>query len=355
MKVAVLSEYISDENRVSITPEIAEKFIKFGCSVFVEQNAGGAASFSDDAYKKIGAKVDERDSVISGATIIFTVRPPDPCHLSAATENALLVGIMEPYGETERIAKYFDLGLQPIAMDLLPRTSRAQTMDVLSSQSNLTGYRAVLDAAANFHRIFPMMTTAAGSVPPARVFVMGVGVAGLQAIATAKRLGAKVSATDVRPEVKEQIISLNAQPIYFEDKSTAQRLLSEHIREQDIIITTAFSAGKRAPRLVTDSDLASMKPGSVVVDLACSYGGNVEGSSPGKILSKYGIKIIGLHNGASLLSKDASTFYARNMFQFFSHYWNKDSKSFILLDDDISNAIRLENPNDAKIRKKIHA
>jgi NAD(P) transhydrogenase subunit alpha len=272
------------------------------------------------------------------------------------------VGSFNPFGERARVDAYAATGLEALAMEFMPRITRAQSMDILSSQSNLSGYKAVLDAAAEYGRAFPMMMTAAGTVSAARVFIMGVGVAGLQAIATARRLGAQVSATDVRAATKEQIESLGAKPIFVdkvagiagegsggyatemsEEYQKAQaELVSSHIAKQDIVITTALIPGRAAPRLISDAQIATMKPGSVIVDLAVEQGGNVEGAVAGEIVLKHGVKIVGHKNVPSRLAADTSALFARNLYNFLSAFWDKDKGSPQLPDDDeIVKGIRL--------------
>jgi NAD(P) transhydrogenase subunit alpha len=274
--------------------------------------------------------------------------------------GAMLVASLNPYGAKDEIGGYAQAGIIACAMELMPRISRAQNMDVLSSQSNLAGYKAVLDAAAEYDRAFPMMMTAAGTVSAAKVFVMGVGVAGLQAIATARRLGAQVSATDVRAATKEQILSLGAKPIFVESvkgiegegtggyatemsdeyKAAQAELVSSHIAKQDIVITTALIPGRPAPRLVSDAQVASMKPGSVIVDLAVEAGGNVEGAVAGEIVERHGVKIVGHKNVPSRLAADTSALFARNLLNFLSAFWDKEVGKPVL-DEEIGNAIRL--------------
>jgi NAD(P) transhydrogenase subunit alpha len=282
--------------------------------------------------------------------------------LKGAEKGALLVGALDPTRRREAIDGYAAAGLEALAMEWMPRITRAQSMDILSSQSNLAGYKAVVDAAAAFGRAFPMMMTAAGTVSPAKAFVMGVGVAGLQAIATAKRLGAQVSATDVRSATKEQIQSLGAKPIFVENvagiegegaggyatemseeyQKAQAELVSSHIAKQDIVITTALIPGRPAPRLISGAQIASMRPGSVIVDMAADAGGNVEGTKNGESVVKHGVTIIGASNLARTLAADASALFARNLYNFFSAFWDKEQGRPVLPDDDeIVKAIRL--------------
>ena len=354
MKIAVLRETAAGERRVAASPETVRKFIALGAQVSVEAGAGVSASVSDDDYAAVGAQIADRATVVQGAGIILCVQGPDASSVAGAAPGALLVGALAPFADPARSEGYAQAGLEALAMELMPRITRAQSMDILSSQSNLSGYKAVLDAAAEYDRAFPMMMTAAGTVSAARVFIMGVGVAGLQAIATARRLGAQVSATDVRAATKEQIESLGAKPIFVEkvagiegegsggyasemseeyQKAQAE-LVSAHIAKQDIVITTALIPGRPAPRLITDAQVATMKPGSVIVDLAVEHGGNVEGAVPGEIVERHGVKIVGHRNMPSRLAADTSALFSRNLYNFLSAYWDKDSNAPVLPDDD---------------------
>ncbi|HVI98963.1 MAG TPA: Re/Si-specific NAD(P)(+) transhydrogenase subunit alpha [Sphingomonas sp.] len=362
MKIAVLKEAAAGERRVSATPETAKKFAGLGAEVAVERGAGLSASCADADYEAAGATLGSRDEVLAGADIILGVQGPDPASIASAKQGAWLVASLNPFGERERVDTYAKAGLEALAMEFMPRITRAQSMDILSSQSNLSGYKAVLDAAAEYGRAFPMMMTAAGTVSAARVFVMGVGVAGLQAIATARRLGAQVSATDVRSATKEQIQSLGAKPIFVEEvkgiegegsggyagemsdeyKKAQAELVSSHIAKQDVVITTALIPGRPAPRLISDAQLATMKPGSVIVDLAVEQGGNVEGAVAGEIVERHGVKIVGHRNVPSRLAADASALFARNLYNFLSAFWDKEAGRPVLPDDDeIATAIRL--------------
>ncbi len=362
MKIAVLRETAAGEKRVAASPETVKKFIALGAEVAVETGAGVTASVSDADYAAAGATVTDRAATLDGADILLCVQGADPAALAGMAPGALIVGGLSPFGEPARIDAYATAGFQALAMEFMPRITRAQSMDILSSQSNLSGYKAVLDAAAEYGRAFPMMMTAAGTVSAARVFVMGVGVAGLQAIATARRLGAQVSATDVRAATKEQIESLGAKPIFVEavksiegegtggyatemseDYQKAQaELVSSHIAKQDIVITTALIPGRPAPRLITDVQIATMKAGSVIVDLAVEQGGNVEGAVAGEIVEKHGVKIIGHNNVPSRLAADTSALFARNLYNFLSAYWDKESNAPVLPDEDeIVKGIRL--------------
>jgi H+-translocating NAD(P) transhydrogenase subunit alpha len=362
VKIAVLRESAPGETRVAATPETVKKFTALGAELAVESGAGEAASISDADFEEAGAAVAPREKVLDAADAILCIDGPDSASLKSARRGALLVGALDPMRRTEVIQGYAKAGLEALAMEWMPRITRAQTMDILSSQSNLAGYKAVIDGAAAYGRAFPMMMTAAGTISAARVFVMGVGVAGLQAIATARRLGAQVSATDVRSATKEQIQSLGARPIFVENvagiegegtggyatemseeyQKAQAELVSGHIAKQDIVITTALIPGRPAPRLISDAQLATMRQGSVVVDLAADAGGNVEGCVPGENVVKHGITIIGASNLARSLAADASALFARNLYNFLSAFWDQEQGRPMLPDDDeIVKAIRL--------------
>lgn len=360
MKIAVLKEQVDGERRVAATPETAKKFIALGATVAVETGAGAAARYADQAYADVGASVADRASTLAGADIILGVQGPDPAGLTGAAAGVWIVAGLNPFGDRARIDAYAAAGYEALAMEFMPRITRAQSMDILSSQSNLAGYKAVLDAAAEYGRAFPMMMTAAGTVSAAKVFVMGVGVAGLQAIATARRLGAQVSATDVRSATKEQIQSLGAKPIFVENvkgiegegaggyagemsdeyKAAQAELVSSHIAKQDIVITTALIPGRPAPRLISDAQVASMRPGSVIVDLAVEQGGNVEGAVAGEIVERHGVTIVGHRNVAGRLPADASALFSRNLYNFLSTFWDKEAGRPVL-DAEIGDAVRL--------------
>jgi NAD(P) transhydrogenase subunit alpha len=362
MKIAVLKETAPGETRCAAIPETVKKFIGLGAEVAVEAGAGESAGVSDSDFEAAGAKVGDRKAALSGADIILCINRPDAAALNGAGAGAILVGALDPLRRKEAVEAYAKAGLQALAMEWMPRITRAQSMDILSSQSNLAGYKAVVDAAAAFGRAFPMMMTAAGTVSPAKVFVMGVGVAGLQAIATAKRLGAQVSATDVRSATREQIQSLGAKPIFVENvagiegegqggyatemspeyQKAQAELVSSHIAKQDIVITTALIPGRPAPRLISDAQLATMRPGGVIVDLAAEAGGNVEGCVAGERVEKHRVTIIGASNLARTLPADASALFSRNLYNFLSVFWDKEKNAPELPDDDeIVKAIRL--------------
>ncbi len=365
MKIAVLKESAAGEARVAATPETVKKFIALGASLSLERGAGLSASIGDADYAAAGASVGTLVTTLKDADIILGVQGADPKALKGMAKGAWLVAGLNPFGPTKaegraRIDAYARLGLEALAMEFMPRITRAQSMDILSSQSNLSGYKAVLDAAGEYGRAFPMMMTAAGTISAARVFVMGVGVAGLQAIATARRLGAQVSATDVRSATREQIESLGAKAIFVEDvkgiegegaggyatemsdeyKAAQAALVSAHIAKQDIVITTALIPGRAAPRLISDAQIASMKPGSVIVDLAVEQGGNVEGAVAGEVVKLHGVKLVGHRNVPSRLAADASALFSRNLYNFLSAFWDKEAGRPVL-DEEIGRAVRL--------------
>ncbi len=347
MKLAVPKERSDNETRVAAVPDTVKKLTALGFDVVVEAGAGDASYLPDDDYKEAGATiVGSAAEALKDADVVFKVRPPTDEELGHMKSGALLAAILNPYKEADAIQKYAKAGVAAFAMELMPRITRAQSMDVLSSQSNLAGYKAVLDACAIFHRAMPMMMTAAGTVAPAKVMVMGAGVAGLQAIATAKRLGAVVSATDVRPAAKEQVESLGGTFVMVESEETKEaetaagyakemseeykkaqaELIAETLKKQDIAICTALIPGRPAPVLITEEMVKSMKPGSVIVDLAVEQGGNCPLSKPGEIVEAHGVKIVGHLNVAGRLSADASSLYARNLLNFITPLVNGETK-----------------------------
>jgi len=368
MKIAVLKERRPFEKRVACTPDTVKKYIALGYDVTVETGAGSDASFLDAAYQAAGASIaGSAAEAVKGAQIVLKVQRPMSAsegtdEISLIPADATLIAMMNPYGAREEISTYASNNVTAMAMEFMPRITRAQSMDVLSSQSNLVGYKAVLDAAEQFGRAFPMMMTAAGTVPPARVFIMGAGVAGLQAIATARRLGAIVSATDVRPVAKEQVQSLGATFVMVENEETKQAetsggyakemsddykrqqaaLIAETIKKQDIVITTALIPGRAAPRLVTKEMLESMKPGSVIVDLAVEQGGNCEMSEAGKVVEYADVRIIGYRNMPSRIPVDASALYARNVCSYVTLLSAKSGGALAVnWDDEIVKAVTL--------------
>jgi H+-translocating NAD(P) transhydrogenase subunit alpha len=353
VRIAVVRE--SDgETRVAVIPETVKKLIALGATVAVESEAGRRALIDDADYQAAGASIGDRAATLADADIILSVIGPEPGSLGGAKRGAHLLGALDPARRADDIAAYRAAGLDPLAMERLPRITRAQSMDILSSQSNLAGYKAVIDAAATYGRAFPMMMTAAGTISPTKLFVMGVGVAGLQAIATGRRLGAQVSATDVRAATREQIQSLGAKPVFVEQvagiegegkggyagemsleyQAAQAALVSSHIAKQDIVITTALIPGRSAPRLVSDSQIATMCAGSVIVDLAAEAGGNVEGCVAGATVVHHGVSIIGAVQLSRSLAADASALFARNLYNFLAAFWDKDSAGLILPEDD---------------------
>jgi NAD(P) transhydrogenase subunit alpha len=344
-----------DEPRIGLTPETVKKLVKAGATVKIRSGAGARSHFADQDYKDAGAEIAGSDAdAVGGADIVLTVRRPSADIVKSMKPGAALIGMLDPFSDAEGLAALAKSGVALFAMELMPRISRAQSMDVLSSQSNLAGYKAVVDAAAEFERALPMMMTAAGTVPAARVFVMGVGVAGLQAIATARRLGAIVSATDVRPAVKEQVASLGAKFIAVEDEEFKQAetsggyakemseaykqkqaaLIAEHVKGQDIVITTALIPGRPAPKLISKAMIESMKPGSIVVDLAVERGGNAELAKPGEIVEHNGVKIMGKLNLPGSVPVNASSLYARNLQAFVEPLIDKEKKTLAVNWDD---------------------
>jgi NAD(P) transhydrogenase subunit alpha len=357
MKVAVAAEVEADEPRVAATPETIKKIIALGAEVAVELGAGVKSGVLDADYTAAGASVTA--DALNGADIVLKVRRPQAAELSRYKRGTIVIGIMDPYGHDDALRAIADAGLTAFAMELLPRITRAQAMDVLSSQANLAGYRAVIDAAAEYGRALPMMMTAAGTVPATKVFVMGAGVAGLQAIATARRLGAIVTATDVRPAAKEQVESLGAKFVAVEDEefkaaetaggyakemskdyqAKQAALVADHIKKQDIVITTALIPGRPAPRLISKVMVASMRPGSVIVDLAVERGGNVEGVKTDAVTETGGAKIVGYANVPGRLAATASSLYAKNLLAFLDVLIDKKTKVLAVnWDDDIVKA-----------------
>ena len=352
MKVAVTTEIDPGEPRVAATPETVKKLIGLGAEVAVEPDAGVKSGILDADYANAGAKV--ASDAANDADIVLKVRRPSASELAGYKKGAVVVAIMDPYGNEAALKQMADAGVVAFAMELMPRITRAQSMDVLSSQANLAGYRAVIDAAEEYGRALPMMMTAAGTVPAAKVFIMGVGVAGLQAIATARRLGAIVTATDVRPATKEQVESLGAKFLAVEDEEfkNAQTaggyakemskeyqakqaaLVAEHIKKQDIVITTALIPGRPAPKLVSKEMVASMRPGSVLVDLAVERGGNVEGAKPGEVTQVGPAKIVGYLNVPGRLAASASALYAKNLLTFLETLIDKKEKKLAINWDD---------------------
>lgn len=361
--IFVAKETAKGETRVAASPETVKKLINLGYTVLVEKGAGLNSLISDQDYVEAGASSVQSNEA-KKADIILKLRRPTAAEIALYKKGAILMGILDPYGHEGEIASIAKAGLTAFTMEFMPRITRAQAMDVLSSQANLAGYQAVIDAAEYYDRALPMMMTAAGTVPAAKVFVMGAGVAGLQAIATARRLGASVTANDVRPAAKEQVASLGAKFIAVEDeefkaaetaggyaKEMSQdyqkkqaELTADHISKQDIVITTALIPGRPAPRLVTKSMLKSMRPGSVIVDLAVERGGNVEGAVADQVVEVEGVKIIGFTNVAGRIAATASQLYARNLYAFVDILTDKETKQFTVdLNDELVKATLLTN------------
>jgi NAD(P) transhydrogenase subunit alpha len=355
MKLAILKERRAGETRVAATPDTVKKLKGLGLDVAVETHAGDGAHMSDADYTAAGASIaPDAASALKDADIVLKVRGPEASEIAAMKKGAVFASLLAPYTEKDGIQKLASAGVIAFAMEFIPRISRAQAMDVLSSQANLAGYKAVIDAAAAFGRAFPMMMTAAGTIAPARVFIMGVGVAGLQAIATARRLGAIVTATDVRPATKEQVVSLGASFVAVEDEEFKQaettagyakpmsaeyqakqaELVAEHIRKQDIVVTTALIPGRKAPVLVTAEMIATMKPGSVIVDLAAEQGGNTPLTKADEVVNANGVTIMGYTNLPARLASDTSSLYARNLFNFVALIVDKKTGALALNWDD---------------------
>jgi NAD(P) transhydrogenase subunit alpha len=356
MRIAVVKESSDLEPRVALSADTAKRFIGLGADVVVASGAGLRSGVLDADYAAVGATiVPSNAAAVAGSDVILAVRRPEAGELSGIKPGALVIAIADPYGHEAELAAIAGTGAALFAMELMPRITRAQVMDVLSSQANLAGYRAVVDAAGEFGRAFPMMMTAAGTVPAARVFVMGAGVAGLQAVATARRLGAVVSATDVRPAAKEQVESLGGKFIAVEDEEFKQAetaggyakqmsaeyqakqaaLVASHIAKQDIVITTALIPGRPAPRLVSSEMVAAMKPGSVLIDLAVERGGNVEGAKPGEVVTTAnGAKIVGHLNVPGRLAATSSQLYAKNLYAFVETLIDKGTKALAVKWDD---------------------
>ncbi len=362
MKVGIPAE-AEIEPRVAATPDTVKKLKALGADVVVQTGAGVRSGVLDADYEAAGAEIGSTAAyVVNNADVVLKVRRPAEAELKDYKSGALVFAIMDPYGNEDALAAMAKAGVTAFAMELMPRITRAQVMDVLSSQANLAGYRAVIEASAEFGRAFPMMMTAAGTVPATRVFIMGVGVAGLQAIATARRLGAVVTATDVRPATKEQVESLGAKFLAVEDEEfkNAQTaggyakemskeyqakqaaLVAEHIKKQDVVITTALIPGRPAPKLISADMVKSMKAGSVIVDLAVERGGNVEGAKAGEVAEVNGVKIIGHTNVAGRLAASASSLYAKNLLNFLDILVDKKEKKLAVnWDDEIVKATAL--------------
>lgn len=354
LQLAVLKDSKTGETRAAATPETVKKYIALGIDVEVEKGAGKAAGFLDEAYAENGASLVTAKTAGQKADIVLSVNAPNSDKVSSLKKGAVLLAMLDPHNSKDQLEAYANSGLQAMAMELMPRITRAQSMDVLSSQSNLAGYKSVLDATGEFGRALPMMMTAAGTIAPAKIFIMGAGVAGLQAIATARRLGAVVSATDVRAAAAEQVESLGASFVMVEQdeddsgetaggyakemsedyQKRQAALVSEHIAKQDIVICTALIPGRQAPVLVSQEQVESMRPGSVIVDLAVEQGGNCVLSKPGEVVNHNGVKIVGHTNVPGRLAGNASELYARNLYNFVETFFDKESGSLNLDDQD---------------------
>ena len=370
MKLSVLKENQKNETRVALAPSSVKDLIKFGFEVFIQIDAGLSSGYTNKEYEDFGAKIVDREECLNNKTICLVVRLPNIKDISKISKNTILIGILDPYENKESLTQLKDFKITSITMELIPRISRAQNMDVLSSQANLAGYRAVIDAANLFGKAFPMMMTAAGRINPAKVMVLGVGVAGLQAIATAKRLGAVVSATDVRLATKEQVESLGAKFIMVEEVDDAEtssgyakemtkdyqekqsKLISETIKKQDIVICTAQIPGKKAPILINEEMVNSMSQGSIVVDLAVETGGNCTVSKLNEIIVHNGIKIIGHSNVPGKVAKDASNLYSKNLVNFISLLIDKKEKKInIDWEDEIIKSVILTHNGNITLEK----
>ena len=374
MQIGIPAETVVGENRVAATPETVKKLISAGHSVVIERGAGVKAAYIDSAYEQVGAKIS--DDAYTGSQIVLKVRAPKGKEIQKLSANTTVVAMFDPYRNTE-LDQFAAQNVSAFALELLPRTlSRAQNMDVLSSQANLAGYKSVLLAAAEYQRMFPMLMTAAGTVKPARVVIMGVGVAGLQAIATAKRLGAVVEATDLRPTAKDQVESLGGKwldvPMSPEEQARADEAVKngygwmpgeQYIKDQaaivdkavsnaDIVITTALLPGRDAPRLIRAETVAKMKPGSVILDMAVESGGNVEGSKCGEtVVTENGVKILGVPNIPSTVSTEASALYARNVYNFVETLFDADKNFVLNQEDEIQKALLVTHGGQVLLKR----
>tara|TARA_Y100000590_G_scaffold470658_1_gene667482 strand:+ start:5610 stop:6752 length:1143 start_codon:yes stop_codon:yes gene_type:complete len=374
MQITVLRENDPLETRVGLTPDVVKKLIAKGANVIIQSGCGERSNYNDNEYEIAGAKVSRTLSdSISNSDILISVKRPDEKQLKKINKNAIIIGQMDPFDSKTELQALANTGHQIFSMELMPRITRAQSMDVLSSQSNLAGYKAVIDSVSEYKKAVPMMMTAAGTIAPAKIFIMGVGVAGLQAIATARRLGGIVTATDVRPATKEQVESLGAKFIAVEDdefkeaetstgyakemskeyQEKQNRLISDHMKNQDIVITTALIPGRKAPILITKDMVSSMKNGSVISDLATERGGNVEVSRVGKRIEINGVTVLGYENFARRLPKDASNLYAQNILKFLEEIINKETNQLTLdYEDEIIKGIMIAN--DGKLVHPIY-
>ena len=373
MKISVLKERRAGETRVAATPETVKKLVGLGHTVTIESGAGTVAGFPDSAFTEAGAAIAAGTAAATGADIVFKVRRPEPAEIASLPEGAALIALMEPFAyPADEVAALNARKIAGLSMEFTPRITRAQSMDALSSQSNLAGYRAIIEGAQIYGRAMPMMMTAAGTVAPAKVFVMGAGVAGLQAIATARRLGAVVTANDVRPAAKEQVASLGAKFIAVEDEefkaaetaagyakemspeyqAKQAALTASHIAKQDIVITTALIPGRAAPVLITEAMVHSMKPGSVIVDMAVSQGGNCPLSKADEVVDVNGVKVAGFSNLPARLPADSSSLYAKNLLAFLPLITGEGGKLNLDTDDEIVKAMLLTR-NGATVSERL--
>ncbi len=373
MKISVLKEHRAGETRVAATPETVKKLVGLGHTVTIESGAGTVAGFPDSAFTEAGAAIAAGPAAAAGADIVFKVRRPEPAEIASLPEGAALIALMEPFAYApDEVAALNARKIAGLSMEFTPRITRAQSMDALSSQSNLAGYRAIIEGAQIYGRAMPMMMTAAGTVAPAKVFVMGAGVAGLQAIATARRLGAVVTANDVRPAAKEQVASLGAKFIAVEDEefkaaetsagyakemspeyqAKQAALTASHIAKQDIVITTALIPGRAAPVLITEAMVHSMKPGSVIVDMAVSQGGNCPLSKADEVVDVNGVKVAGFSNLPARLPADSSSLYAKNLLAFLPLITGEGGKLNLDTDDEIVKAMLLTR-NGATVSERL--
>ena len=371
MQISALKETSTDENRVALTPDAIKLFKRLGLDVLIEDGAGNNSGYPNKLYEENGAKIVSRNECLK-AHICLCVKMPTEEDLNLLNENTVLIGILNPYENKNYFNTLNNKNITSCCMELIPRISRAQSMDVLSSQANLAGYRSVIDAAEQFGKAFPMMMTAAGRVNPAKVMVLGVGVAGLQAIATAKRLGAVVSATDVRAATKEQVESLGGKFIMVKDEDSTSaetdggyakemsdeykkkqaKLIADTIAQQDIVICTALIPGKTAPELISQEMVESMSSGSVVVDLAVEAGGNCPLSKLGKVIEHNGVKVVGYANVPGRVAKDASALYAKNIFNFLSLIIDMENKKISFnWEDEIVNSVVLTNEGKMRLEQ----
>lgn len=378
MKIAVPKENHPTDRRIPLIPAGAERLVKAGAEVLIEKGLGETIYFEDKDYQEAGAAVSkDRQSLLSSADMILRLHPPPESEIASLQKDCIHISFLDPFNEPELVDRMAAQGIRAISMEMIPRTTKAQKMDALSSQANLAGYMAVVIAARKLFKIFPMMTTPAGTIKPARVFVIGAGVAGLQAIATAKRLGAIVEAYDTRPVVEEQVRSLGGRFVKFDIGETGeteqgyakeltpeqlarqQEAMARHCEKSDVVITTAQLFGRKAPRIVTSAMVERMKPGSVIVDLAVESGGNVEGSETGKTMERNGVQIVGLAPLPGEVALDASQMYSNNLVNLVTEFWDTESKEFKLDVEDeiiqgclITNQGKISNEMILKLRSK---